>query len=76
MLEYRLYRLHPQSGHFIGVEEMQAADNAAAIRATNARHPDVATELWCGGHKVARFDARPVPVESAPRDQSPGRASP
>lgn len=68
MQDYRLYHLHPQSGHFIGVEEMQAADNEAAVRATNERHRDVATELWCGGHKVARFDARPELVATAPRD--------
>lgn len=68
MPNYRLYSLHPDSGHFMGVEEIQAADNEAAVRATNERHRDVATELWCGAHKVARFDARPELVPSAPRD--------
>lgn len=68
MPDYRLYRLDPHSGHFIGVEEMQATDDGAAIRLTNERHSQVSTELWRGGHKVARFDARPEQPASAPRN--------
>ena len=68
MPDYRLYRLDPDSGHFTGVEEMNAADDHAAIRLTNERHLQVTTELWRGGHKVARSDARPEQTASAPRN--------
>lgn len=67
MRDYRLYRLDPRSGHFTGVEEMQAADNVEAVRLSNQLGLEVPTELWCGGHKVARFDARPEQAATAPQ---------
>jgi len=58
MPDYRLYHLHPDSSHFTGVDEMEADDDGMAIQLTAERPRDAATELWCGGHKIARFDAR------------------
>ena len=66
MPDYRLYRLDPQSDHFLGVEEMNAVNDDAAICLANHRHFEVPTELWCGGHKVARLDARPEQAATAP----------
>jgi hypothetical protein len=73
MPDYRLYRLDPQSGHFMGVEELSAADDGEAICLTTRRHFEVPIELWCGGHKVARLDARPEHAATAPRIQRQGR---
>lgn len=66
MPHYRLYRLDPRSGHFTGVDEMSAANDVEAIGLTTRRHLEVPTELWCGGHKVARFDARPEEAARPP----------
>lgn len=59
MPDYRLYTLNPHSGHIDGVEEFRSADDVEAICLTTQRNHDVPTELWCGAHKVARFDACP-----------------
>jgi hypothetical protein len=58
MPDYRLYTLNAHSGHIDGVEEFHSADDVEAICLTTQRNHDVPTELWCGAHKVARFDAR------------------
>jgi hypothetical protein len=71
MPDYRLYTLDMHSGHIDGVEEFHCADDVEAICLCELRNHDVPTELWCGGQKVARFDARSEPVARAsPRNSS------
>ena len=75
MPDYRIYKLDPRSGHFIGVEEVTAADDLAALCLTDQRHFEVPTETWCGGRKIACLDARLLPAATAPcfssRDEAP-----
>ena len=59
MPNYRLYRLHPDSGHFLGVEEIHAADDVSAIGEIHQRGFGDSVELWDGGRKVTRIDAWP-----------------
>lgn len=59
MPDYRLYLLNRDSGHIDGVEEFHSADHVEAISLVGQKDRDVATELWCGGQKIARFGARP-----------------
>jgi hypothetical protein len=42
------------------------ADARVSICLTRLRNYDVPTELWCGGQKVARFDARPEQAAMVP----------
>lgn len=62
MPDYRLYRLDPFTGHFIGVEELHAADDVSAIHMIQQRAYGSSVELWQGGRKVTRLDA---PLEGA-----------
>lgn len=73
MPDYRLYSLHPDTGHFTDVEEMHAADDVSAVHAIQLRRFAVAVELWQGGRKITRLDA---PAERAPRESSPRRLVP
>ena len=66
MPDYRLYLLDRHSGHIEGVEEFHSADDVEAICLLGQRERDIPTELWCGGRKVARFDARPEAAATAP----------
>lgn len=66
MPNYRLYRLHPHSGHFIGVEEIHASDDVSAVNEIQQRGYDDAVELWDGGRKVTRIDALPDGTAFAP----------
>jgi hypothetical protein len=59
MPDYRLYLLNPDSGHIDGVEEFHSADDIEAICLIGQKPRQISTELWCGRHKVARFDADP-----------------
>jgi hypothetical protein len=56
---YRLYLLNPHNGHIDSAEDFHTADDVEAICLVNYRQDSVPTELWCGGRKVARFDAWP-----------------
>ena len=55
MAYYRLYRLAEPGGKFVGFEEIDAADDAAAIRQAEAFAGRHALELWCGKRKVRSF---------------------
>lgn len=70
MPRYRLYRLHPESGHFMGVEEIDAADDGAAIREIHRRGSRSVVELWHGARKVIRLDTLPEGVASPPGPES------
>lgn len=59
MPNYRLYRLDRDNGHFIGVEEIHAADDASAVHEIQQRAYGNSVELWDGGRKVTRIDALP-----------------
>lgn len=56
MVYYRLYRLAEPGGRFVGFEEIEAADDDAAIAAAEAYRGAQALELWSGKRKVRRFD--------------------
>lgn len=66
MPEYRLYRLHPLSGHITGTEHMHECDDVAAVHAIQLRRFAVPVELWTGGRKVTRLDAPPERAFSQP----------
>ena len=66
MADYRLYRLDPHSGHFIGVEEIHASDDESAVDEIRRRAPGNNFELWDGGRKVKRIDALPEAAAFAP----------
>ena len=70
MPDYRLYLLNEHNGHIDGVEEFHSADDVEAIHLTTLRCYDVPTELWCGRHKVARFDTDPRQAAAPPRARS------
>ena len=52
MVYYRLYRLAEPGGRFVGFEEIEAGDDAAAILQAEAYAGRQALELWCGKRKV------------------------
>lgn len=57
MSYYRLYLLSSPDGHFIGFEEIEAADDVEAVRSAErfvGPHP---LELWSGKRKVKSFAA-------------------
>ena len=56
---YRLYHLDPHTGHINRAEEIFAADDVAAAHDLQQRNIDHPLELWDGGRKVVRLDARP-----------------
>lgn len=59
MAYYRLYRLAEPDGKFVGFEEIEAEDDAAAIRQAEAFAGRQALELWSGKRRVSSF----APVE-------------
>lgn len=63
MLYYRLYMLADPDGRFIGFEEIEAPDDAAAVRLAERRCGNHALELWCGGRKIRSLPARRVTAE-------------
>jgi hypothetical protein len=55
MAYYRLYRLAEPGGKFVGFEEIEAPDDAEALRMVDAYVGRQALELWCGKRKVKSF---------------------
>ena len=55
MAYYRLYRLAHPGGKFVGFEEIEAEDDAAAVRQAETFAGRQALELWCGKRKVKSF---------------------
>lgn len=47
---YRLYLV--QGGRFVGLEEIEAADDVEALRLAQQRNIACDVELWCGKRKV------------------------
>ena len=59
---YRLYLLSHSDGHFVGCEEIEAADDVAAVRAAELRRGTYPLELWCGKRRVKSFAALASPA--------------
>lgn len=62
MAYYRLYFMHPLSGHIERFHELEAASDEDAIRLIEAKAGREPLELWCGTRKVHRIEA----AQSAP----------
>lgn len=60
MLYYRLYFMHPHSGHIERFAEYEAPDDAAALGLASEHIGEAPLELWCEHRKVKRIDAQPV----------------
>ena len=58
---YRLYSLHPHTGHIDWAEDFEAADDVEAVALVRDRPRKAAVELWQEGRKVLRLD-RPLDV--------------
>jgi hypothetical protein len=48
------------NGRFVGFEEIEAADDAEAVRIAGELPGHRARELWCGKRKVRTFAAKDV----------------
>ena len=59
MPHYRVYHLDPHSGHINHAEDLDAADDVAALADARQRQCDYPLELWQGARKVSRVDALP-----------------
>jgi hypothetical protein len=55
MAYYRLYLV--DGGRFVGIEEIEAADDIEALRLAEQRNESQAVELWCGKRKVRSLPA-------------------
>ena len=55
MVYYRLYLLSAPEGRFVGFEEIEAADDAEAVRRAETFMGDRPLELWSGTRKVRSF---------------------
>ncbi len=58
MAYYRLYLLAETGGKFVGFQEIDAADDAEAVRLAEAQAGVGPLELWCGKRKVRSFPAK------------------
>ena len=72
MPEYRLYKLHPDSGHIVAAEDLEAADDHEALHAIRSLGHDVPVELWSGRRKIGHV--APVPLGAAYWPQLLGEA--
>ncbi len=57
MSYYRLYFMSRGSGHIERFEEIEAADDVAAVRIARKQAGQQPLELWCHSRKVTRFEA-------------------
>ena len=55
MTRYRIYFMNPWSGHIDRLEHLDAAYDAAAIKAVQSRPRDQPVELWLEHRKLASF---------------------
>lgn len=62
MTYYRLYLMHPLSGHIAEFKELVADSDTDALRVAEEQRGTATAELWCMGRKIHRWEARtPVP---------------
>lgn len=64
MAHYRLYFMNTASGHIDIADDLESADDLAAINAAKNLLKDQPVELWCGTRKVHRFEM-PCPAAAA-----------
>lgn len=57
MSYYRLYFMHPHTGHIERFAEYEAPDDAHALDLASEHIGDHQLELWCQHRKVQRIDA-------------------
>ena len=55
---YRLYLLSGPEGRFVGIEEIEAADDVEAVRLSQAHAGSRPLELWCGKRRVKTIAAQ------------------
>lgn len=68
MLYYRLYFMHPDSGHIERFVELEAPDDASALSLASEHVGENPLELWNEHRKVRRIEAfatLPVPRREA-----------
>ena len=77
MLYYRLYFLHPRSGHILRFAEFEAPDDEAAVALAAEQEGGQPLELWCRQRKVRRFESVAGRRQGAekPAPSTPGRGS-
>ncbi|MDP9414958.1 MAG: hypothetical protein M3Q08_12935 [Pseudomonadota bacterium] len=56
MSYYRLYVMNRSSGHIESFDEIEAADDAEAVRLAARQAGTQPLELWCRNRKVRRFE--------------------
>ncbi len=56
MSYYRLYVMNRSSGHIESFDEIEAADDAEAVRLAGRQAGTQPLELWCRNRKVRRFE--------------------
>ena len=57
---YRLYMMTASGGHIQAVQEIDAPDDAEAVRMAAERSGPQPLELWCRTRKVKSFEADTV----------------
>ena len=63
MFYYRLYLLSQSGDHFVGFEEIEAPEDAEAVRLAERHRGVYPLELWCGQRKVKAFPAKRVSAD-------------
>lgn len=74
MQYYRLYFMHPYTGHIERFAEFEAPDDAQALSLAREHIGDHPLELWCGRRKVHRiqsFAGVPASHQAAEEIRSP-----
>lgn len=71
MAYYRLYMLSGPDGRFVGFEEIEAPDDAEALRHAARFIGERPLELWCGSRKVQVLAARSPASNAVPRTETP-----
>ena len=61
---YRLYMMTGSGGHIQAVQEIDAPDDAEAVRIAAERSGPQPLELWCSNRKVKSFGAETVSASS------------
>lgn len=56
MSYYRLYTMNRSSGHIESFDEIEAVDDAEAVRLAARQVGAQPLELWCRNRKVRRFE--------------------
>lgn len=57
MSAYRLYFMHPHTGHIERFRAIEAPDDDGAMALASEHVGDHPLELWCAGRKAGRIDA-------------------